>query len=75
MNILNSEKPETLARVHTHSAPVRRLIYNRWESYLVKSNQQPVPSLGAEMVTLGLSVDKGVCEPKRENVKRLSFVM
>ena len=54
---------ESLGALHTHSAHVRRLIYNRWEAYLVKPSQQLVPSLGAEMVTLGLSVDKGVCEP------------
>jgi|GEM_PF-5308820 hypothetical protein len=31
---------------------------------MVKSNQQPLPSLGAEVVTLGLSVGKGVNEPQ-----------
>ena len=45
------------------SAPVRWLIYSGWESHLVKSSQQPVLSLGAEMVTLGLSVGRGVSEP------------
>ena len=44
----------------THSALVRCLIYNRWKSYLVKFSQQLVPSLGAEVVTSGLRVDKGV---------------
>jgi len=72
---MTSKNAESLVAVHTHSAPVRCLIYSRWKSYLVKSSQQPVPSLGAEMVTLGLSVDKEVCEPKCESVKRLSLVM
>ena len=58
----------TLAAV-THSAPVRRLIYSRCESYLVKFSQQLVLSLGAEVVTQCLSVDKGICEPKCESVK------
>lgn len=40
-----------------------------WKSYLVRSNQPPVLSLGAEVVTLGLSVGRGAIEPQSERVK------
>ena len=66
---INDKSLESVEAVHTYSAPVRRLIYSRWKSYLVKSSQQPVLSLGAEMVTSSSSVDKGICEPKCESVK------
>ena len=72
----NIKELETVGAVHTHthSAPVRCLIYSRCKSYPAKSNQQLVLSLGVEMVTLDLSVGKGVYEPKCESVKLLSLV-
>ena len=44
-------------------ATVRCLEYSGWEAHLVRSSQPLVLSLGAEMVTLGLSVGKGEYEP------------
>jgi len=46
-----------------NSATVRCLEYSGWDSHLVRSSQLLVLSLGTEMVTLGLSVGKGECEP------------
>ena len=49
---------------HAYSrAPVRCLTYNGWKSHLVRSSQPLVSSLGAEVVTLGLSVGKKAIEP------------
>ena len=58
-----SKSPQSTEILNKQSAPVRCLIYSRCKSYPVKSNQQLVLSLGVEMVTLDLSVGKGVCEP------------
>ncbi len=44
-------------------APVRCLIYSRWEPDLVRFGKSLVASLGAETVRLGLSVDKQEFEP------------
>ena len=41
---------------------------------LVKPNQQPVLSLGAEAARPGLSVGRGVCEPQCVSVKPISPV-
>ena len=39
-------------------APVRYLIYSWWKSDMVISSKEPLVSLGAEVVRLGLSVGK-----------------
>ena len=44
-------------------ASVRRIIYNWWKSNMVVSSKEPVVNLGAEIVRLGLSVDKQEFEP------------
>ena len=55
-------------------APVRRIIYSWWNPNLVISSKEPVVSLGAKVVRLGLSVDKQEFEPQCESVKLLSLV-
>ena len=44
-------------------ASVRRTVYSWWEASLVISSQEPVVSLGANIVRLGLSVDRQEFEP------------
>ena len=55
-------------------APVRCIVYNRWEAGMVIPSKDPLASLGAEAVRLGLSVDKQEFEPQCESVKLLSLV-
>ena len=45
------------------SVSVRCIIYSWWKSNLVVSSKEPVVNLGAEIVRLGLSVDKQEFEP------------
>lgn len=55
-------------------ASVRRIMYNWWESSMVIPSKEPLVSLGAEVVRLGLSVGKQEFEPQCESVKLLSLV-
>lgn len=45
------------------SAPVRCLIYSRWEPDMVRPSKSPLVSLGAKAVRLGLSVGIQEYEP------------
>ena len=55
-------------------ASVRRMIYSWWEANMVIPSKEPLASLGAEAVRLGLSVGKQEFEPQYESVKLSSLV-
>jgi len=50
--------------LHGTVRPENANTYSRWESCPVRFSQPPVLSLGAEVVTLGLSVGRGAIEPQ-----------
>lgn len=62
------------AIIEIGGAPVRCIVYNRWEADMVIPSKEPLASLGAEIVRLGLSVGKQEFEPQCESVKLLSLV-